>query len=324
MAKRIWSTLGLVVALLALAACAAPTPTPAPTPTATRAPAPTATLVPAPTATRAPAPTASPTQAPPPTAAPTATPVPASTATRVPTPTATPTPVPTATPVPVVLTLQWLGHSAFLIETSTGTRVLTDPPDSSVGYAISPIPRVDAVTVGHEHSDHNNVSLAQGTPQVLRGLTAGGDWAAIDTRVKDVSFRTVGVNHDEAQGSVRGKNAVFVIVADGLRLAHLSDLGHTLTPQQVTAIGPVDVLLIPVGDVYTINSALATQVVAQLNPRVVVPMHYKTARLSSSLPLVGVEPFLAGKRVERPGSNLLRLSAAALPAETTVFVLNYE
>lgn len=316
MAKRIWSTLGLAAALLSLAACAAPTPAP----TATPAPTPRATLAPIPT----PAPAPTPVPTPPPAAAPTATSVPAATATRAPTPTATPTPVPTATPVPAVLTLQWLGHSAFLIETSTGTRVLTDPPDSSVGYAISPIPRVDAVTVGHEHSDHNNVSLAQGTPQVLRGLTAGGDWAAIDTQVKGVSFRTVGVNHDEAQGAVRGKNAVFIMVADGLRLAHLSDLGHTLTPQQVAAIGAVDVLLIPVGDVYTINSALATQVVAQLNPRVVVPMHYKTARLSSSLPLVGVEPFLTGKRVERPGSNLLRLSKAALPAETTVFVLNYE
>ena len=141
---------------------------------------------------------------------------------------------------------------------------------------------IDLVTVSHEHSDHNAVSLAAGSPIVLNGL-AGNDWAKIDQTVKGVRVRTVGVYHDDTQGSQRGKNAIFVFDVDGLRLAHLGDLGHTLSPEQIKDIGPVDVILIPVGGFYTVDGKAATEVVNQLNPKIVIPMHYKTADLSPSL-----------------------------------------
>jgi len=282
--------LALTVALLAVA-CAVPavTPTPSPTPT----PTPTGT----------------------PTATPAATPTP------------TPTPTPTAAPAGTTQ-LQWLGHSAFLLTSSQGTKVLIDPPAATIGYAIAPIAGVDAVLVTHEHSDHNNVGVASGSPLILRGLSSTG-WNTIDQRVKDIRIYSVSpaqpVYHDNSQGSARGRNTIFVLEVDGLRLAHLGDLGHVLTPEIVQAMGAVDVVLIPVGGSYTIDAAGATQVVGQLNnPRVVIPMHYKTPKMSATWPGVGVDDFLVGKTVQRPNSTTISLSKPTLPAQSTVVVLNYE
>lgn len=270
--------------------------------------------------------------------APAATPTPDTPAllpTPTPTPTATPTPAPTPTPTPAAagLSIQYLGHSAFLLTSSQGTKVLIDPPAATIGYAIAPIAAVGAVLVTHEHPDHNNVALALGSPLVLRGLSATG-WNTIEARlspareVEDIRIYSISpaipIYHDNEQGAQRGRNTIFVLEVDGLRLAHLGDLGHVLTPEQVQAIGAVDVVMIPVGGFYTIDAATATQVVGQLNPKVVLPMHYKTARMSATWPGVGVDDFLVGKTVQRPNSTTMRLSKATLPAQTTVVVLNYE
>ena len=101
-----------------------------------------------------------------------------------------------------------------------------------------------------------------GSPIVLHGL-AGNDWAKIDQTIKGVRVRAVGVYHDGTSGSQRGKNAIFVFDVDGLRLADLGDLGHTLSPEQIKDIGPVDVILIPVGGFYTVDGKTATEVVNQ-------------------------------------------------------------
>jgi len=234
-------------------------------------------------------------------------------------------PAPTPTPAPTAQ-LQWLGHSAFLLTSSQGTKVLIDPPSASTGYAIAPIAGVDAVLVTHEHSDHNNVALATGSPLILRGLSATG-WNTIDQRVKDIRIYSISpaipIYHDTQQGAQRGRNTIFVLEVDGLRLAHLGDLGHVLTPEIVQAMGAVDVVMIPVGGFYTIDAAGATTVVGQLNnPRVVIPMHYKT-EARPTWPGTGVDLFLEGKTVQRPNSTTIGLSRSALPAQSTVVVLNY-
>lgn len=236
--------------------------------------------------------------------------------------TATPVPIAT-TPRPAAVTLRWYGHSTFLITSSQGTKILTDPMPTNMGYDIKPIDGVDIVTIGHEHSDHNNTKLATGNPIVLRGL-AGREWATVDQKVKDVTIRNVPTFHDNSQGTQRGKNSAFAFELDGLRIVHLSDLGHILSQEQAAAIGPVDVLLIPVGGFYTIDGAQATQVVQQLSPKIVVPMHYKTPRLSTDWPGTGVEPFLEGKKVDRPNNTTITISKTTLPQATTVVVLNYE
>jgi L-ascorbate metabolism protein UlaG (beta-lactamase superfamily) len=119
-----------------------------------------------------------------------------------------------------------------------------------------------------------------------------------------------------------GRNTIFILEMDGLRLAHFGDLGHVLTPEMLQAIGPLDIAIIPVGGSYTIDAA--TQVVSQLNPKLVVPMHYKIAKMAANWPGVGVEPFLEGKKVDRPNSSSIKLNKSVIPNLTTIVVLNYE
>jgi L-ascorbate metabolism protein UlaG (beta-lactamase superfamily) len=235
------------------------------------------------------------------------------------TPTTPASPTPTSVEPGVILT--WYGQAMFTLQVVNGPTILMDPMSDRIGYQVSPLEGIDVVTVSHEHPDHNNVALATGSPKVLRGLE-GDDWAQVDETIQGVRFRTVGTYHDESQGSDRGKSAIFAIEVNGLHIVHLGDLGHLLTSEQVTTIGPVDVLMIPVGGVYTIDAASATQVVDSLKPRLVVPMHYGTPRLQFDLQ--PVDAFLTGKTVERSAGNQVTLSLQTLPQSTTVLVLGYE
>ncbi|MDP2935623.1 MAG: MBL fold metallo-hydrolase [Dehalococcoidia bacterium] len=217
-------------------------------------------------------------------------------------------------------TLRWLGHSSFLLTTAKGTKILMDPIPKGYGYDGPPLEGVDAITITHEHGDHVNVSLAEGNPLVLRGL-AGGDWVRIDQQVKEVLIHSVGTYHDGSQGNPRGKNAVFVFEVEGTKIVHLGDLGHVLSKEQTSSIGPVDIALVPVGGFYTIDASQATQVVEQLGSKVVIPMHFQTGKLRPDWPGGGVDDFLAGKRVERLGSSTYAFTRETLPNETTVVVL---
>jgi L-ascorbate metabolism protein UlaG (beta-lactamase superfamily) len=229
--------------------------------------------------------------------------------------------------------LTWWGQSTFVLKTSTGLNALLDPTGAGTGYKIPTLDGIDLVTASHEHSDHNAVNLASGSPLVLKGL-AGGDWAKIDQTVKGVRVRTVGTYHDGAQGGQRGKNAIFIFDVDGLRVAHLGDLGHTLAPEQVKDIGPVDVILIPVGGYYTIDAKAAVEVVNQLNPKIVVPMHVKTADLAASLAgvLAPVDDFLkamadksaADKATVTQAEQTVTIDKAKLPAGRTIMVLKHK
>jgi L-ascorbate metabolism protein UlaG (beta-lactamase superfamily) len=263
-----------------------------------------------------------------------ATSVPATVAPTVPPPTAMPAAqAPIAPPTlpaarDVSITLTWYGQATFVLSASTGLKVLLDPTGPGTGYKIPKLEGIDLVTVSHEHSDHNDVSLAAGSPLVLRGL-AGNDWAKIDQMVKGVRVRTVGVYHDDAQGSKRGKNAVFVFDVDGLRLAHLGDLGHPLSAEQIKDVGPVDVILIPVGGYYTIDAKTAVEVVNQLNPKIVIPMHYQTPDLSASLAavLAPADDFIKAigntATVSEVGQTVA-IERGKLPAGRTIMVMQYK
>ena len=215
-----------------------------------------------------------------------------------------------------LVTLTYYGQSCFLLRSPGGADILMDPFNSQVGFPV-PFVKANAVTVSHEHFDHNYTAAAQGNPIIIRGLK-NNDWAKINQTVGDVQIRSVGVYHDDRNGAQRGKNAVMIFKTAGISIVHLGDLGHVLTPEQVKAIGRVDVLLVPVGGVYTIDAAGATKVVAQLNPKIVVPMHYKTG--PSKIPLATVDAFLKGKsnvqRIKGP-----KLEIKTLPAQTTIMVL---
>ena len=301
---RLLCPIAILILITFLVGCArGATPTgPASVEPISASPTPTAPAVPAP-----PTPTASAVPAPPTPTAPT---------------------VPASSSKDAAITLTWFGQATFVLKMSTGLNALLDPAGSGTGYNIPVQSGIDLVTVSHEHSDHNAVSLASGSPLVLHGL-AGNDWAKIDQTVKGVRVRTVPTFHDDAQGSQRGKNAVFVFKLEGLRLAHMGDLGHTLTPDQITAIGPVDVILIPVGGFFTVDGKAAAQVVGQLNPKVVVPMHYKTPDLSASLAgrLSTEGDFVAAlgntAAVSQVGQTIT-IERSRLPAVRTIMLMKYK
>jgi L-ascorbate metabolism protein UlaG (beta-lactamase superfamily) len=288
----------LFLALVLFTACAAPTPTLAPSP---------ATSIP---------PAAQPTAAP---TLPTAAPAVSTAASSQPVPTAALAATTAAAPASVSVT--WYGQSMFSLKISNGPLIVLDPVSPSVGYKVAPISNVDAVTVSHEHADHNYVALATGSPKILRGL-AGNDWAKVDETIKGARIRSVNTFHDDTNGSARGKNAVFVFEANGMKIVHLGDLGHQLAADQIAAIGPVDVLMIPVGGNFTIDAGQATQVVTALKPRAVIPMHYKTAVATPAV--APVDAFLTGKTVQKISGNQITFSAQTLPSATTVFLLGYE
>lgn len=230
-----------------------------------------------------------------------------------------------AAPTPVAR-LTWFGQSCFLLETAPGTRVLMDPIPGSLGYALPGTLRAEAVTISHEHSDHNNLGLVAGKTRVFRGLTPDAKgWVKTKERVKDVEIRSVPAYHDDAMGKQRGLNTIFVFEVGGVRVAHLGDLGHELSDQQLSDLGNVDVLLIPVGGFYTIDSRQATRVVDQIRPRlVVVPMHYKTDVLTIK-ELATVDAFLAGKpNVRRESGNTLSISPVKTRPSAEIVVLGYK
>ncbi len=211
------------------------------------------------------------------------------------------------------ITLKWFGHACFLITSSRGVRILTDPFDATVGY---PVPQVEAdvVTSSHDHFDHNNVSAARQNPTALKGK---GKYEKNGVRIYPVaSF------HDTEHGAKRGPNTIFVMEVDGMRLVHMGDIGHDLSRQQLDEIGRVDVLLVPVGGTYTIDAAGARRLVEATSPRVVIPMHYKTPAVG--MPIAGVDGFIVGlENVVRHDSNEIRLRSGSLPERTMVYVLNY-
>jgi len=208
----------------------------------------------------------------------------------------------------------WYGHACFRLHQRGRPTIVTDPYDNSTGY-ILPRLRADIVTVSHDHSDHNYVQGIRGRPKVL---TSPGEY-----EIQGVFVTGVPTFHDRKQGKDRGRNTVFLFDFDGLTICHLGDLGHVLTQSQAEALGSVDVLLIPVGGVYTITSARAAEVVSLLEPRLVIPMHYKTKALNFRLSTVG--PFLKEMGAEdiTPRESL-KVTKASLPEETEVVVLEYK
>lgn len=217
---------------------------------------------------------------------------------------------------PGAVTLTWLGQSCFVLRSPGGTTVLMDPFGKMIGYPVGKV-QANVVTISHEHFDHNNVGMASGSPLVIRGLK-DGDWAAVDQTVGDVHITSVNLYHDEKQGKERGMVAAFIFETGGKRIVHLGDLGHPLSPEQVKLFGRVDVLLLPVGGVYTIDAPAAAQVMRALKPAVTVPMHFKTPALN--IPLAPVNKFIAGrKNVTQVKGD--RLEIDALPAEPVIYVL---
>ncbi|HEU4759603.1 MAG TPA: MBL fold metallo-hydrolase [Dehalococcoidia bacterium] len=210
--------------------------------------------------------------------------------------------------------ITYYGHSMFTIESPGGVTILTDP-NQGIGYRAPRIP-IDVITVSHEHFDHNKIGIARGA-LVIRGLDPDGGWANVDQTVGDVRIRVSRSFHDEDQGALRGKNAMFVFEVAGLRIVHAGDLGHgEQTFKDVQALHAfvpptldADVFMLPVGGHLTIGPQEADEIIQNRHPKLVIPMHYRTAALHDfpdADKLAPVDDFLQGKTdVQRPGSSIV-------------------
>lgn len=211
--------------------------------------------------------------------------------------------------------ITWYGHSCFLLAAESGYSILTDPCDQDTGYELHDI-ACDAVTISHDHHDHNCLADVTGSPLILR---AAGEYKAGELTVTGYdSF------HDDANGAKRGGNIIFRFEIDGLNVLHLGDLGHMLSETLLEKIGPVDVLFAPIGGVFTINAQTATRLADALHAKVLIPMHYKTPALHFNVE--GLEPLLAAnanRRVHSLNANTAALSRETL-GENRLLILDYK
>ena len=211
--------------------------------------------------------------------------------------------------------ITWYGHSCFLLTADNGYSILTDPCDSETGYELEDI-TCDAVTVSHDHHDHNCLASVAGSPLVIRTT---GEHTAGDLLVTGYSSY-----HDDQKGARRGENIVFSYQIDGLRVVHLGDLGHMLADETIDKIGDVDVLLAPIGGVSTINAKTATLLADRLHAKILIPMHYKTPALHFNIE--GLEPLLAenaGRKTHFLNANTATLTLDAL-GECRLLILDYK
>ena len=206
------------------------------------------------------------------------------------------------------------GHSEFYLECAGGFALLTDPYDGHVGYPMGTY-RADAVTVTHGHGDHSFVKKAIGTPAII---DSAGEWYP----APEVKITAIPSVHDDAGGAKRGKNLLMKMEMEGLTVAHLGDQGAPLTGNQVSALGRVDVLMIPVGGFYTIDAKAAYDMTQALKPRIVIPMHYKTA-CNADWPIADEKEFLRLMGAENISPMpLLRVTKGDLSEQPSLVLLS--
>lgn len=207
----------------------------------------------------------------------------------------------------------WYGHSCFKLKTR-GAAVVTDPCSKQVGYNI-PRLRADIVTVSHADPDYSNCALVQGDPKVIDGP---GEY-----EVKGVFITGIATPLKKIKGPERPQNTIYLFDLDGLKVCHLGNLDHVPAQVQVEPLSDIDVLLIPVGAFTTINANQAAETIGLLEPKIVVPMHYKTK--ATKLKLDPVSKFIQEMGLpETSPRDSLELDKSSLPADTQIVVLNYK
>lgn len=214
------------------------------------------------------------------------------------------------------MNITWYGYSCFKLE--IGARgddkvvLVTDP---FVKEGRNGLPRTltaDIVTVSHDHERHNNVKEVGGDPFVISGP---GEY-----EVKDVMVTGIQACHDDQNCEIKGESNIYYMVAEGLHIAHLGDLGHKLDESHLADVHTVDILFVPIGGTETLDAKKAAEVVSQFEPRIIIPMHYKSGRWGSKLD--GLDPFLKALGVSEPETvNRLKIIPRDLPQEETKVVV---
>lgn len=209
--------------------------------------------------------------------------------------------------------IEYLGHSCFKLTESTGTSVICDPYDSSVGFKMKKV-RADAVTVSHGHFDHNNIKSVEGNPIILDKECSND--------LPGVEIDAIKSFHDKQRGKKRGENLIFKFRMDGIDICHLGDLGEDCSSELIDLLLPVNVLLIPVGGNYTINAEMAKEYVDRIMPDIVIPMHYKSKDCKLDISKVDEFTELFDEEcVEELETSELELMRSDFDGETKVIVL---
>jgi L-ascorbate metabolism protein UlaG (beta-lactamase superfamily) len=212
--------------------------------------------------------------------------------------------------------LTWLGHSCFRLRGKDAT-LITDPPAPSTGYTLGRL-NADIVTLSHNHPGHNYVKAISGEPKVLDGP---GEY-----EVQQILITGVQTYHDRERGKQLGRNTAYLITMDDVQICHLGDLGDTLDDRAQEALNGADVLLVPVGGGNALNAEQAAEVIAQIEPRIIVPMHYGTpAYKPNGSELDPIEKFLREMGVEQmdPLPKVV-ITKSSLPMEPQVMLLSYK
>lgn len=209
-----------------------------------------------------------------------------------------------------VMIITWYGQSCFRVE-SKGISLLIDPFSKDIGLR-APRLNDNIFLVSHEHYDHNNVKDAPEGSFVIRGP---GEYEKSGVHIEGIMSY-----HDNTQGTERGLNTIYVIRMEDMRLCHLGDLGQIkLTDEQIEAIGDIDVLFIPVGGKYTINGAEAEDIIREIEPKIIVPMHYKVPGLN--VDIEGPQKFLKEIGIKPEEVETLKISKKVLPEEEIKLIM---
>jgi L-ascorbate metabolism protein UlaG (beta-lactamase superfamily) len=211
--------------------------------------------------------------------------------------------------------ISWLGHSCFQLRGKNVT-LITDPFSPQTGTSVGEVSRLgkvsaSIVTVSHDHPEHNYVVGVEGNPRVVRGP---GEY-----EISDVLITGVASYHDNERGKQLGRNTIYIIHMDDIVVCHLGDLGHTLQEEQLEGVADADVLLVPIGGEHTINAAQAAEVISQVEPRIVIPMHYRTVAEGTPDPLDKFCREMGIETVHRQAK--LTIARTTLPTEMQVVIL---
>jgi L-ascorbate metabolism protein UlaG (beta-lactamase superfamily) len=206
--------------------------------------------------------------------------------------------------------ISWLGHSCFQLR-GKNVILITDPFSPQLGHSLGKV-SAPIVTISHNHPGHNFAGGVNGDPRIVRGP---GEY-----EISDVLITGVASYHDNKHGQELGRNTIYIIHMDDLIICHLGDLGHILQEEQLEEVADADMLLVPIGGQHTINAAQAAEVISQVEPHIVIPMHYSPPTGDASNPL---DKFCREMGIEAINPQpKLSITRSALPAETQVVILS--
>ena len=176
----------------------------------------------------------------------------------------------------------WHGHSCFSIKTKSllneEINIVIDPFDEKKTGIKLPKLKADTVLSSHDHYDHNNIKAVAGDPFIIKNP---GEF-----EIKNIFIQGIPSFHDKKNGAERGENIIFYLESEKIHIAHLGDLGHLLDEKQLSKLSKVDILMIPIGGKYTINYSEAIEIISQLEPKIIIPMHYKIPGLKIDIDTV--------------------------------------